>query len=548
MNVVPQPQPLQPMNAPGKKEVGFVVGGQDYLLYISGLPSAKVNDLVVTQKGSRALITALDADKCEALMMDAERPGPGALMELATTGLMVPTDNAILGRMINPLGEPMDNKGEIKGEKTPLELDVVASGIHTRRIIDRQLETGIMTLDTLIPIGMGQRELFVGEPRSGKTAVILDIIMNQKGKNVYCVYASLGKPDIETKRFWAMVEKNGAAEYTTFVSATTNDPAPIIYIAASVAFQIADFLRRQNRDVVLVLDDLATHAKYLREISLLSGRVPGRESYPADVFYQHAHLMERAGRFLDQYGGGSITLLPMIEVIAENIGTLIPTNIMSSTDGHTLFSARFRSEGTYPAVEVAKSVTRVGHQTQTLLHKIISDKVHSLMAEYEALAKYSQFGSELTSSTQQTIKRGLIALELTRQEEQTSIPIFAQMVLLGLIFTPFFDDYDPDFVRANKKFIIQTVIATQEFKDITANVKDLEFAAFVQKIKDHMHLISEKLATLAGTTNSSQPDNAANQQTTPQANATTQPSQDSQQPSTESSPTTQPSAEPAKTA
>lgn len=456
-------------------EVGFCTSAQDYLLYLHGLPSAHLNDIIVTARGSKALVVALEREKVEALMLDPERPKPGDIFTLIEGGLQFPLSENLLGRTINPLGAAKDGQPEVQGDKKPLELDIIASGIGTRARINKQLKTGLTLVDTLLPIGQGQRELIYGEPRSGQQQFLLDCIVNQKDSNVVCLYAALGKSDIDTKRFVTNLSEAGALPYTIILSATSSEATPVISIAPAVAFFIADYFRAQGKDVLVILDDLGTQAKYLREIALKSARVPGRESYPADIFYQHAHLMERAGNYNKENGGGSITLLPVIESSIENFSNLIPTNLMSSTDGHLLFSASLRSEGQYPAIDTAKSVTRVGHQTQALLHKVLSDRIRSLLADFDTLKRYGQFGAELTSQTQQTIKRGMIAGELLRQEPLATLTIDVQIALLSLLFTPFFDDRDIEFIRTKKPIMVKTLTDGDQFKALYAKkIADLD--------------------------------------------------------------------------
>lgn len=449
-----------------KYEVGFVTKAQDYLIFIEGLPSVRVNDIVVTASGGRALVTSLLGDQVEALMLDLERPKPGEMIKNLADGIRLTLGQELLGRAINPVGVPIDGKGSLPTTGSKLDLEVVAPGISYRQLITDQLHTGFAIVDLLIPIAKGQRELVFGDARSGKSSFLLDLITNQKDQNMICVYTSIGKPEIETKRFFLSLEASGASSYSVVIAASAGSSAPLIALAPSVALSIADAYAKRGADVLVILDDLGAHSKYLREIALLGQRVPGRESYPADIFYAHSHLIERAGRFKKETqgqapdespGGATITLLPVIETDLENFTSLIPTNLISQTDGHLLFSSLLRSQGDYPAIDWSLSVTRVGRQTQPALSKSIGNKIRSLLAEYQELERYSKFESELSVETQLKLKQASLALELLNQEGVPALGAKTQAALLTLIFTDYFETKDRNFVAANKLKLIKAL-------------------------------------------------------------------------------------------
>lgn len=449
------------------KEVGFVISAQDYLIYLVGLPKIRVNDLIISQSGGRALVTGLDKERIEALMLDRQRPYPGSQFEIFQKGLSMPLKSKIFGRILSPLGAALDGGGGFPpNDEVPIDLEFIAPGIEARKIISEQLITGCTVVDTLLPIGKGQRELLFGEPRSEKRTFLADVIINQKGRNIICIYVAMGRSEIDISRFVASLAAHDALDYTIILAATSSDAAPLIAISPAVACAISEFFAHQGKDVLLILDDLGIHAKYLREISLLSGRVPGRESYPADIFYAHSHLVERAGNFNEKYGNASITLLPVIETDLENFTNLIPTNVMSMTDGHILFSSSLRSQGYYPAIEPDRSVTRVGHQTQTKIHKILSDAVRSILANYHELERYSRFGAELTAETQLVIKRGIMTTELLKQEPFNPVEPKIQILLLTLLFTSFFLNRDVEFLKKNKQTIATTLAENEVFQKI----------------------------------------------------------------------------------
>lgn len=467
-----------------KEEIGFVAAVDDYLLHLEGLPSAKPNDLLTTESGGKALVNLMDSRRVMALMLDNERPKPGDTLHLSDKGINLPLGNFLLGRTINPLGLPIDGKGVLPLDGPKLELEVVAPGIDDRDLITDQLQTGFMLIDGLLPIGIGQRELIMGEARSAKSTFLLDLIINQKNRNMICVYAAIGKPEIDVKRFAAGIIDSGAGAYTTIVAATSSQAAPLIQIAPSTAFSVAEFFRDRGHNVLLILDDLGLHARYLREIGLLSRQIPGRESYPGGIFYAHSHLMERAGRFNQKRGGGTITLLPVIETGVENMSNLIPTNLMSQTDGHLLFSASLASQGYYPSVDWSRSVTRVGRQTQGQRLKDITSRIRALLAEYKELEGYTKFETELSAETQTKIRQAQMMAEFSRQEPGQIIEIESQIIILSLIFSSFLKDKNADFVAAHKKKIIEAARRAPELEDLKAEAgKDAPLEDFLSLLE-----------------------------------------------------------------
>jgi len=473
-------------NVKTQKEVGFVVTTQDYLVNLEGLPSAHIHDILVTKKGGRAMVNGLSDNRVEAVMLDSERPKPGEWMELSDIGISLPMNVNFFGRVINPLGVPLDGKAALPPGGELIDLDVVAPGIDARSLIKRQFYTGITLVDTLLPIGRGQRELILCEPRSGKEQFFLDIIGSQKGKGIICIYAAIGRSELEVRRFGEDIAKQGSAEYTVIVAGTSSESAPVVTITPLVASSLAEHYRNLGKDVLLIHDDLATHAKYAREIALLAKRVPGRESYPADIFYQHSSMLERGGSYNEHFANGAITLLPTIETNIENFTALIPTNVMSITDGHILFSANLRAQGQYPAIEPDRSVTRVGRQTQMFIHKVVSDKVRSLLAEFHELERFSKFGAELSAETQLKIKRGKITEILIRQDPQTVISPGVQILLLTLVFAGYFDAIEPDVVKSSARKLIETLGATEPFKGLADGIKDVKFDELVTKLKENI--------------------------------------------------------------
>jgi F-type H+/Na+-transporting ATPase subunit alpha len=452
-------------------EVGTVVGAKQYFITLDGAPSARINSLLINAQGHRAMVTSFDAERITALLLDRVEPASGDEYFLQDRGLMLPQEDQLIGRIVNPLGQALDERDDPALSNVELPFDVVASNISAREEITEQLVSGVALIDLLLPIGKGQRELIIGPPRSGKTTFVLDAIINQKDNNIVCIYTSMGKPSTSLRQFTAHLHETGADKHTVVVAAYADDPAPLVAIAPVFAFAIAERFRERGGDVLLILDDLATHAKQLREIALLSGRVPGRESYPGDIFYQHAHLMERSGNFNEAVGGGSITLLPMLETELESITNLIPTNAMASTDGHIFFSPHLRAQGYYPSASYEQSVTRVGKQTQYRAQKELADRLLALLADAEIRSTYSRFGEELSTETRRILTQASSAKALLRQEAGEHIHAWMHTALLALIFSNFFDERTQSFAEKYKKRIVQAFTEEKKLENVRTMIE-----------------------------------------------------------------------------
>jgi F-type H+-transporting ATPase subunit alpha len=472
-------------------EVGIVTSVKKYLLSLRGLPSAKVNDILEDKNGNMALVTSLEDGFVRALMLDSIYKKPGDRFFLKSNEMIFSFGDYLFGRIINVLGKPIDGKAGFTEKNASLELNVVASGINSREFIKDQFSTGIIFVDTLFPIGKGQRQLVFGPPRSGKTSFLKDVVVNQKDQDTICIYVAIGRPIDAVQRIAASVFEKNDGKNTIFLAALSNDIPPLVSIAPSVAFSIAEYFSKKGKDVLLILDDLGTHAKYVREIALLEGRLPGRESYPGDMFYQHAHLMERAGHFNKKFGGGSITLLPVLETEIKNSTDLIPTNLMSATDGHFSFSSALRAQGYYPSIRGEQSVTRVGSHTQKLAQRQLANKILILLAEYKTQKEYTQFGSQLSKKTQEILRNGDIVEELLKQEIfELGIQPNIQVVLLSLIFTSFTSGKDKEFVEKNKKKIIKTISESPEMEDVR------ELAKTDTQVKEFIDFLETKIGLL----------------------------------------------------
>lgn len=475
-----------------ENEVGLVVSAKRYLIALEGLPSAKINNILKDEDGNKALVISLEKDHVKALMLDSVFKKPGDRFFLRGSEKIFSFGDHLFGRIINALGKSIDGKGGFPENNTSLELNVIASGISSREEIKDQFLTGLTFVDVLFPLGMGQRQLVFGPPRSGKTSFLKDAVINQKDTDTVCIYAAIGKSlDAVGRIASSIFEKNGGKN-TIVLGALSSDLPSLISIAPSVAFSIAEHFSKQGKNVLLILDDLSTHAKYVREIALLEERLPGRESYPGDMFYQHAHLMERSGHFNDKYGGGSITLLPVLEIGIKSSTDLIPTNIMSATDGHFSFSSALRAQGHYPSISVEQSVTRVGSHTQTILQRQLANRVLVLLSEYERQKEYSQFGSQVSSRTQKILHQGSLLKELLRQNPFDEVLSNVQIMLLSLAFIPFLLDKEEVFLDKYKKILIESLREDPNFNDTRKLAKEeISLDEFIKHIETKIEILEK---------------------------------------------------------
>ena len=453
-------------------ETGFVTEAKGYLLNLEGLPSVHVNDVIVNTRGQRALVTALKTETVEALLLDRNDPEVGDRFMLHTQGIKFSFGEHLFGRIINTLGDPLDGKeGSMPPQNNSLKIEVRAPGMSSRLAMTEQLMTGMATIDVLLPIAKGQRQLVIGPISSGKTTFLESVIAHQKGSPMVCIYAFIGRPVVYVEDTVSRILSEKGNKNAIILASFSDEPAPMIYLTPTVALGLAEFFSSKGSDVLLVLDDLGSHAKYLREIALLSGRIPGRESYPGDMFYQHAHLLERAGYFNKNIGGGSITILPILETNIEDITNLVSTNLMSATDGHLFFSPLLHSEGHFPAVLTGQSVTRVGRQTQSNLAKQLSIRVQALLAEYERQRGYSQFGTQLSESTRHIITQGEFMQVFLRQEPLDSVPLEVQIILLSLVFTALFNNRDIAFAERNYDALVKVTGTSKAIQPVVESAR-----------------------------------------------------------------------------
>ena len=421
---------------PELAQVGRVLQVGDANCTVYCLNSVVYGELVDFEGGNKGIVFDLDEDAVTIFLLYAHIPvAENELVKRTGTVFKAPTGDALLGRVMSAIGKPLDGLGTIEvAQYRPIE--VVIPGIIERTPINESLETGMIAIDALIPIGKGQRELIIGNRSTGKTTIVLDTILHQAGKNVICVYVSIGQRQANLARLVYTLRMHGALEYTTIISADASEPALDKYLAPYVGCTIAEYFRDQGRDVLIIYDDLSNHAVAYREMSLLMRRSPGREAYPGDVFYLHARLLERAGKFVQ---GGSITALPIAELQSDDITAYIPTNLISITDGQIFLDTKLFNSGVNPAVNVELSVSRVGGAAQTQAMKKMVRALRLELAQYHELLAFSQFGSELDVISQERLARGARIVELLKQPEHATMSFVDQVIMLFLLKYNFLD-------------------------------------------------------------------------------------------------------------
>ncbi len=469
-------------NTRGTDEVGFVTKAKRYLLTIEGLPSAHVNDLLVDEQGNKAIVRSLASDHVSALAFSGNAK-PGDRYSYVQDANLYSVGEQLFGRVIDTFGSPVDGLGSLPPSTLPLKLEVDAPGIEVRVPIHEQLFTGVTLVDTLIPIAKGQRQLVFGPMHSGKSTFLTETILAQQAYGTVCIYAVIGKPIVGLRKITDTIFKKGVQGKTVVIAALSDEPASVIALTPSVAFLLAEYYCAQGEHVLVVLDDLDAHAKYLREIGLLEGRLPSTESYPGDIFYQHAHLMERSGHFIKERGGGSITSLPVIQTEFKNFSDLIPTNLMACTDGHLAFLPTLRAEGLYPSISLEQSVTRVGRQAQRSLQKQLTTKIQILLGAYRQQREYAQFSADLSEHTKEVIRTGAILESLMLQDPYNGIAADVQVALLSLAFTSFFDGKDAVFVEKNKRALINALTTDTSLAHVRTKLLDeTNFATYLDAV------------------------------------------------------------------
>ena len=413
-------------------EGGVVISSADGIVQVEGMDRAVYGEIVTFENGAKGMVESVEPGRLGIMLFDgAESVGVGTLVTRSGKRAGIPVGEGFLGRVIDPLGEPIDGKGPVEAEGyNPIEKQ--APGILERQSVDTPLHTGILAIDSMFPIGRGQRELIIGDRQTGKTSIATDAILNQKDTGVYCIYVAIGQKASSIARVAEDLKKHGAMSYTTIVAATASDSAPLQYIAPYAGTALAEYFMDKGKSVLIVYDDLSKHAVAYRAISLLLRRSPGREAYPGDVFYLHSRLLERSCRMRDDLGGGSITALPIVETQAGDVSAYIPTNVISITDGQIFLESALFNAGNRPAVNVGLSVSRVGGAAQTKAMKKANANLRIELAQYKDMESFSQFSSDLDAETRRQLEHGKALMELLKQPLYQPKSDAEQVVLLTL--------------------------------------------------------------------------------------------------------------------
>jgi F-type H+-transporting ATPase subunit alpha len=462
-----------------KDETGIVISVGDGIAQIYGLENVMYNELIEFPENIMGIALNLEEDNVGAIILgEGFKIKEGDIVRRTGRIISVPAGEALVGRVVNPLGEPLDDKGPID-TKTFMPIERIAPGVIDRQPVKEPLQTGIKSIDAMIPIGRGQRELIIGDRQTGKTAIALDTIVNQKGQNVICVYVAIGQKQSTVAQVVKTLEETGAMEYSIVVVASASSPASLQYIAPYSGCAMGEYFRDNEKHSLLIYDDLSKHAVAYREISLLLRRPPGREAYPGDVFYLHSRLLERAAKLSDKNGGGSLTALPMIETQASDVSGYIPTNVISITDGQIYLLPELFNAGQRPAIDVGISVSRVGGSAQIKAMKQIAGSLKLELAQFRELAAFTQFGSDLDAATIKQLDRGTRLSELLKQDEGVPLPVDEQIVIIyagtgGYLDPVKVDDikaYEEkllDFVRKNHPDILREI---REQKTLSAELR-----------------------------------------------------------------------------
>ena len=458
------------------EKVGTVVEVGDGVAKISGLSEAMASEMLEFPGGVFGVALNLEEGSVGAMILgDYTGIKEGDTVKSTGKILSVPVGEMMIGRVVNPLGEAIDGKGEVKSE-TFYPVEKIAPGVITRKSVSVPVQTGIKAIDAVIPVGRGQRELIIGDRQTGKTAVAIDAIINQKGQNLICVYVAIGQKESKIARIVAELEKHGAMEHTIMVVAGASDPAALSFIAPYAGCAMGEYFMDKGKDVLIIYDDLSKHAWAYRQISLILRRPPGREAYPGDIFYLHSRLLERSARLNENYGGGSITALPIIETQAGDVSAYIPTNVISITDGQIYLETDLFYKGIRPALNVGLSVSRVGSSAQTKAMKKVAGKLRLDLAQFRELEAFAQFGSDLDENTRRQIERGRRTVEILKQDQYEPMPMQNQVSILYALINGFLDDvavekvkeWENDFhkyMKSSKKDVLDLIAEKKELSE-----------------------------------------------------------------------------------
>ena len=459
-------------------EVGQVLSVGDGIARVYGLDNVQAGEMVEFESGVKGMALNLETDNVGIVIFGSDREiAEGQTVKRTRAIVEVPVGKALLGRVVDALGEPIDGKGPIKAEGKS-RVDVKAPGIIPRKSVHEPMATGLKAIDALIPIGRGQRELIIGDRQTGKTAIALDTILNQKPLNasgdekikLYCVYVAVGQKRSTVAQFVKVLEENGALDYSIVVAATASDPAPMQFLAPFAGCAMGEYFRDNGMHAVIIYDDLSKQAVAYRQMSLLLRRPPGREAYPGDVFYLHSRLLERAAKMNDEHKGGSLTALPVIETQANDVSAYIPTNVISITDGQIFLETDLFYQGIRPAVNVGLSVSRVGSAAQTKAMKKVAGRIKGELAQYREMAAFAQFGSDLDATTQRLLNRGSRLTELLKQPQFSPLKMEEQVCVIYAGVNGYLDPLPVDRVRAFEDGLLGAL--RQQHPEILSTIRD----------------------------------------------------------------------------
>ena len=459
-------------------EVGQVLSVGDGVARVYGLDNVQSGEMVEFESGVRGMALNLESDNVGVVIFGGDREiMEGQTVKRTRAIVEVPVGKGLLGRVVDALGDPIDGRGPIKAD-TRARVDVKAPGIIPRKSVHEPMATGLKAIDALIPIGRGQRELIIGDRQTGKTAIALDTILNQKSLNtsgdekikLYCVYVAIGQKRSTVAQFVKVLEENGALDYSIVVAATASDPAPMQYLAPFAGCAMGEYFRDNGMHAVIIYDDLSKQAVAYRQMSLLLRRPPGREAYPGDVFYLHSRLLERAAKMNDDHKGGSLTALPVIETQANDVSAYIPTNVISITDGQIFLETDLFYQGIRPAVNVGLSVSRVGSSAQTKAMKKVAGRIKGELAQYREMAAFAQFGSDLDATTQRMLARGARLTELLKQPQFSPLKMEEQVAVIYAGVNGYLDPLPVERVRAFEDGLLGTL--RSRHSDILGTIRD----------------------------------------------------------------------------
>jgi F-type H+-transporting ATPase subunit alpha len=460
--------------SPSAHHTGTVISVGDGIARVGGLSKCKASEMIEFPGGTFGVALNLEEDSVGTILLGpSEHISEGDTVKSTGKVLEVPVGENLIGRVVNALGEPKDGRGAIREAKY-YPVEKIAPGVITRKSVHQPVQTGIKAIDAMIPIGRGQRELIIGDRQTGKTAIALDTILNQKGQNMICIYVAIGQKEAKVARIVNILQDHGAMEYTIVVSASASEPSALAFLAPFSGCALGEYFMDQGKDVLVIFDDLSKHAVAYRQISLLLRRPPGREAYPGDIFYLHSRLLERSAKLNEQFGGGSLTALPIIETQAGDVSAYIPTNVISITDGQIYLESDLFYKGIRPALNVGLSVSRVGSSAQIKAMKKVAGKLKLELAQFRELEAFAQFSSDLDETTKKQIERGKRLTEILKQKQGSPLPVEHQVCIIYAGISGYLDDVPVEEISAwERKFHEYLTTRGKKLMDMILEKKEL---------------------------------------------------------------------------